>query len=129
MSLALVCPLVAGLSASEQKPRRQRNRPPAIDSFTSSLTRIEIFPWGQTAALPKPEVELVVNATDPDADGLRYEYSTTEGTISGTGSLVLWDLRDVKRGPHEVRVTVTDGRGGFEPACVTTGSCTTKILW
>ena len=104
-------PLVAGLSASEQKPRRQRNRPPAIDSFTSSLTRIAICPW-ETPALPKPEVELVVNATDPDADGLRYEYSTTEGTISGTGGLVLWDLRDVKPGPHEVRVTVSDGRGG-----------------
>src|SRR6185312_9320584 len=36
ISLALGFPLVAGLSASEQRRSRQINRPPVIDSFTSS---------------------------------------------------------------------------------------------
>lgn len=53
-----------------------------------------------------------MNAVDPDGDVLNYEYSTTEGTISGKSRLVVWDLDNVKRGPHEVRVIVTDGRGG-----------------
>src|ERR1041384_2579530 len=117
ISLALVFPLVAGLSASQQKPGRQRNRPPAINSFTSSLMRIEVCPF--YPASHKPEVELVVNAIDPDGDGLHYKYTTTDGTISGEGSLVIWNLRNVKRGPHEARVTVTDGRRGRVDAALT----------
>jgi hypothetical protein len=66
-----------------------------------------------------PQVDLLVNATDPDGDALRFEYSATDGTISGKGNLVMWDLRDVKRGPHEVRVTVTDGRKGKADATLT----------
>ncbi len=103
----------AAIPASQQTARRQPNRPPSIDSFTSSLRTIQICPFLPTSALnDKPEVTLVVNATDPDGDSLHYEYSTTEGTISGEGRSVVWDLHGLPRGPHEVRVTVTDGKGG-----------------
>jgi len=115
--LVLVCPLVAGLSASQQKPKRQRNRPPMIDSFTSSSRRIEICPFFPTSN--RPEVDLFVIATDPDGDKLVFKYATTDGTISGKGNVVVWDLQDVKRGPHEARVTVTDGRGGKVDAALT----------
>jgi thiol-disulfide isomerase/thioredoxin len=64
-------------------------------------------------------VALIVNATDPDGDSLHYEYSITEGTISDKGKSVIWDLRRVPYGPHEVRVTVTDGRGGKVEASLT----------
>jgi hypothetical protein len=117
ISLALAFPLVAGLSASEQKPRKQRNRPPAINSFTSSSRRIEVCEFYQT--LNRPEVDLLVNAIDPDGDALHYQYSTTDGPISGKSNLVVWNLLDVKRGPHHVRVTVTDGRGGKAEAALT----------
>jgi Big-like domain-containing protein len=117
ISLALVLPVVAGLSASEQKPRQHRNRPPAINSFTSSAGRIPICEFSPDSN--RPEVDLFVNATDPDDDALHYDYSTTDGIISGEGNLVVWALRDVKRGPHEVRVTVTDGRGGKADAALT----------
>ena len=110
ISLALVFPL---LTTAEQKPRRQRNRPPAIESFTSSLKTIRVCPFLPTAVEhDEPEVNLVVNATDPDGDALQYDYSTTEGSISGKGKSVIWDLNKVRRGPHEVRVIVTDGHGG-----------------
>jgi len=94
ISLALICPLVAGLSASEQKTKRQSNRPPVINSFTSSRRRIEICPVDPFAV--KPQTELLVNAIDPDGDVLNYEYSTPEGTISGKGRLVVWDLDNVR---------------------------------
>ena len=110
ISLALGFPLVAGLSAAEQRRSRQSNRPPVINSFTSLRRTLEICPFDPFAV--KPQTELLVNAVDPDGDVLNYEYSTTEGTISGKGRLVVWDLDNVKRGPHEVRVIVTDGRGG-----------------
>jgi hypothetical protein len=67
----------------------------------------------------KAEVELFVNATDPDGDSLQYEYSTTEGIISGKGRLVLWNLDGLPRGPYEVCVTVTDGKGGKVDAALT----------
>lgn len=117
ISLALVFPL---LITAEQKPRRQRNRPPTIDSFTSSLKTIRVCPFLPTAVeYDKPEVDLIVNATDPDGDVLQYEYSTTEGRISGKGKSVIWDLNKVIRGPHEVRVSVTDGNGGKVEAALT----------
>ena len=118
ISLALVFPLVAVLSASEQKPRRQRNRPPSIESFTSSSMRVEICQFPRQLH-DKPEVNLLVNATDPDGDSLQYEYSVTEGTISGKGKLVVWDLHNVLLGLHHVRVTVTDGKGGKVDASLT----------
>ncbi|HEV8427638.1 MAG TPA: Ig-like domain-containing protein [Pyrinomonadaceae bacterium] len=125
ISFALVFPLIAAMPAADQKPRRQRNRPPLIDSFTSSSTMVEICPW---SPISRPEANLTVNATDLDGDSLQYEYATTEGTISGKGDFVTWDLNNVKRGPHEVRVTVTDGKGGKAEAALTVttvdgGSC------
>lgn len=116
ISFALVLPFFAVRPASDQKPQRQRNRPPSIESFTSSMRTIEICPFLRFVVLP--EVELLVNATDPDGDTLHYEYSITEGTISGKGSSVRWNLDGLPRGPHEVRVIVTDGKGGKVEAAV-----------
>lgn len=106
-------------TASPQK-QKQRNRPPVINSFTSSSRRIEVCQFDpNSVATGTPQVDLLVNATDPDGDALQFDYSTTDGTISGKGNFVTWDLRDVKRGPHEVRVTVTDGRKGKADATLT----------
>lgn len=63
------------------------------------MTRIEVCEFNSQAA--KPVVALLVKATDPDGDALRYEYSTVDGTISGKGNLVDWDLNNVKRGPQD----------------------------
>jgi len=78
---------------------------------------LNICPFNQL--FDKPEVYLDVNATDPDGDALQYEYSTTEGSVSGKGKSVIWNLDKVLRGPHEVRVTVTDGKGGKAEAALT----------
>jgi hypothetical protein len=107
---ALIFLLVGVLLASQQKTRQKTNRPPSIESFTSSLRVVPICPF--SSLVPKPEVELFVNATDPDNDTLFYEYSANEGSISGKGRLVVWNLDRLSRGLHEVRVTVTDGKGG-----------------
>ena len=113
ISLAPVFLFVGVRPASEQKAQPQRNRPPAIDSFTPSSTAVQICPFFPNSSMyGKPEVELLVQASDPDGDSLNYKYSTREGTISGKGQLVVWNLDRLPRGPHEVRVTVTDGKGG-----------------
>lgn len=107
--ITLVLPFVA-LPASQQKARRQPNRPPVIRSLISSSLIVEVCP--STTVIPKPVVALFVDASDPDGDTLAYEYSSKEGTISGTGNSANWNLIDLPRGPHEVQVTVTDGKGG-----------------
>ena len=120
VSFASVCLVITLLPASQQKARQKTNRPPSIESFTSSARTIPICPFVTIVSVHvKPEVQLVVEASDPDADSLNYEYSVREGTVSGKGSSVLWDLRDLPRGPHEVRVTVTDGKGGKAEAALT----------
>lgn len=126
IALALVFPLVAVMSASRQKPRRG-NRKPVIESFTSSMATLRVCPF-HPELYDKPQVDLVVKATDPDGDELQYEYSTSEGTIIGKGKSVTWDLNDALRGEHVVHVTVTDRKGGKAEARLTVttvdgGSC------
>ena len=119
-SILLVLPLFAVLADSEQKSRRRANRPPSIASFTSSVSMIEICPFvSPVSSYAQPKVTLVVNATDPDGDSLRYEYSSTEGTISGEGKSVVWDLEGLPRGLHEMHVTVSDGKGGKAKGALT----------
>jgi hypothetical protein len=110
----IVLPLAA-VSAGWQQ--RQPNRPPSIESFTSSLTTLQLCPFNLNS--DKPEVTLLVKATDPDGDSLHYEYSSTEGTITGEGKSVVWNLDTLPRGPHEIRVTVSDGRGGKADGALT----------
>jgi hypothetical protein len=107
--IAVLWPFVPSQPA-QQESQRQTNRPPVISSFSSSRRLIEVCPFSEH--FPKPHVDLLVIASDPDGDSLVYEYSITEGAISGKGRQVIWDLDRALRGPHEVRVTVTDGKGG-----------------
>ena len=112
-SFVIVSAFAAVSAGSEQRSQRRPNRPPSIESFTSSSKVLEICPFASAAAVwDKPEVTLLVKATDPDGDALLYDYSITEGKISGEGSSVVWHLEGLPRGPHEVRVTLYDGYGG-----------------
>jgi len=124
--MILLALLVAAVSASQQKSRH-RNRPPTIDSFTSSAAVLRVCAF-HPELYDKPQVDLLVNASDPDGDALQYEYSTTGGSIVGKGKFVSWDLKDALQQKHEVRVTVTDGKGGKVEASLTVamvdgGSC------
>jgi len=84
------------------------------------MATIQVCPFVPNSAVSgKPDVDLIVTATDPDGDVLHYEYSTSDGKISGQGKLVVSDLNKVLRGKHAVRVTVTDGKGGKAEAALT----------
>ena len=49
---------------------------------------------------------------DPGNDRLTYRWTTTGGTIDGTGSQVRWNPAGVASGAHSVTAQVDDGRGG-----------------
>jgi hypothetical protein len=55
--------------------------------------------------------EMVCSASDPDGDSLRYEWSTDNGVVIGTGARMMWVSPDTM-GTYDVAVKVSDGKGG-----------------
>jgi len=50
-------------------------------------------------------------ASDPDGDVVRYSWSASEGTITGTGNKVTW-VAPNRGGQYNITVIVSDGKGG-----------------
>jgi hypothetical protein len=94
--------------------RARRNRPPTIQSFTSSMTQINYCPFvaGGSCTSSGTIVTLQVNASDPDNNRLTYNYSVTAGAITGIGEIVNWDLFKSPLGMQTAVVEVIDERGG-----------------
>ena len=74
------------------------NSSPVIISFTASITEVAT----------NAEVDIVVLATDLDGDELTYTYQSTGGTISGTGSVVIW-IAPAIAGNYTITVDISDG--------------------
>ncbi len=77
------------------------NSPPAISSL--DIKKVRVSPAGNS------NVECV--ATDADGDTLTYTWSSTGGTLSGTGKVITWTAPDVP-GTYAIKVIVNDGRRG-----------------
>jgi len=60
--------------------------------------------------IPSGTCQIVCIASDRDGDVLSYNWSASEGSISGTGAAVNWTAPDLL-GSYNVTVVVTDGRG------------------
>ncbi len=56
-------------------------------------------------------------STDPDGDALTYTWAWGDGTANGTGASASHTYPT--RGVYELRLTVTDGRGGTDTATTT----------
>jgi hypothetical protein len=76
------------------------NKPPEINSLIADAV------W----TLPSGSLQVTCNAEDPDGDELGYEWSTTAGDVSGTGSEVTWTAPE-EVGTYLVTVVVKDGHG------------------
>jgi len=59
---------------------------------------------------PLDSLQVTCNASDPDGDELSYEWSTTGGNITGTGSEVIWTAPE-EVGMYDITVVVDDGQG------------------
>jgi hypothetical protein len=67
---------------------------------------------------PLSSLQVACNATDPDGDEISYEWSTTGGGISGTGSAVKW-IAPEEVGIYEITVVVTDSQGANATRSIT----------
>jgi len=90
------------------------NKPPIIAGLTADAI------W----TLPSGSLQVACNASDPDGDGLSYEWTASGGNITGTGATVNWTAPETV-GMYDVTVVVTDGYGGSDtrtlPISVVTG--------
>ena len=77
------------------------NKPPTIECLTTTM---DVAAGGT--------IELRARASDPDGDKLNYSWSSTGGSVSGTGDTATFNAAGVTAGSYTVTVTVDDGRGG-----------------
>jgi outer membrane protein OmpA-like peptidoglycan-associated protein len=83
------------------KERIIPNQPPTIECLTTTM---DVASGGS--------IELRARASDPDKDRLNYNWSSTGGTVAGSGETATFNASGVKAGSYPVSVTVNDGRGG-----------------
>jgi len=63
-------------------------------------------------------ITVQATASDPDGDPLTYEWTTTGGSVSGTGSQVRWSSAGTAPGTYSVTARVSDGAGGSASCAV-----------
>lgn len=79
------------------------NVPPGIISLTADAG------W----TLPAGSLQITCEAEDPDGHELSYQWTATDGSISGTGAAVTWTApADV--GKYDITVVVDDDHGGSD---------------
>jgi hypothetical protein len=79
------------------------NRLPTIASLEADAEWID----------PSASIQLTCTASDPDGDGLSYQWSASDGGISGTGAVVVWTAPE-QVGMYDITVVVDDGHDGKE---------------
>ena len=84
------------------------NRPPTITDLQAEAEWIS----------PSGSVQLTCTASDPDGDGLSYEWTTTGGAISGTGADAIWTAPG-EVGMYDITVVVDDDHEGKDTAFLT----------
>src|SRR4030042_3124690 len=77
------------------------NHPPVIISLTAEQE--EVLPLGSS--------QVSCNASDPDGDELRYEWSASGGSITGAGAVVNW-VAPGEVGTYNIKVLITDSQDG-----------------
>jgi hypothetical protein len=84
------------------------NRLPTITSLEAETEWID----------PSGSVQLTCIASDPDGQGLSYEWIATGGDISGTGAVAIW-IAPEEVGMYDITVVVDDSHDGKDTAFLT----------
>jgi outer membrane protein OmpA-like peptidoglycan-associated protein len=91
------------------------NQPPTVECQTSS---VDVVSGGS--------VVLSARASDPDKDTLTLTWSSTGGTVSGSGETATFSAVGVTAGVYTVTVTADDNRGG-KASCTVTVNVSERI--
>ena len=80
-----------------------------VDHINSPPIVISVFP-DKNNIDPHDEVTVTCIAEDADNDELSYSWTSSEGTISGSGNSITWTSPS-NEGVFEIKVAVDDGNG------------------
>ncbi len=100
--------MVVGVLLTASSCTTALNRPPIIASLEAEAE------W----VAPSGSLQMTCTASDPDTDGLSYEWITSGGSISGTGAVAIWTAPQ-EVGMYDITVVVDDGRGGRDTGFLT----------
>ena len=89
------------------------NKPPYIYSLVTDAD------W----TTPSGSIQVICTASDPDDDELNYQWISTGGDITGTGSEVIWTAPE-DTGKYDITVVVTDDHG----SSATKQVCSTVVI-
>ncbi|MCK5124380.1 MAG: PKD domain-containing protein, partial [Dehalococcoidia bacterium] len=87
--------------------RVRANEPPTITSLAADAD------W----STPLGTIQVTCTASDPDGDELSYEWSSSGGSITGTGPEVTWTAPE-EAGTYQVTAVVKDGYGAEDTKSV-----------
>lgn len=86
--------------------------------LTPSCSGLFITSLEADAEWTAPLGSIGVTCTASNSDGVSYEWSTTGGTINGTGATVNW-IAPEEVGMYDITVAVTGGEGSEDTASIT----------
>src|SRR5215213_3345516 len=72
-----------------------------------------------------PQVQLTAKAVSPSGNPIKYKWTTSEGVISGEGSVVTWNLAGLKPGYHKASLDIQSV--GSEGTCQAFSSVTVLV--
>jgi hypothetical protein len=95
--------------------------PPALASpspVPANQIPVINYVTSQQQVTPSSGSRITCVATDADGDTLTYAWSAENGQITGTGDTITWTSPETA-GSYNIRVSVTDGKGGEAKDSVT----------
>ena len=106
--LVLVLTILAVAALFSNACGKEQEKQIPVENQTPVISSVSGDP---ASVAPGESSTITCVASDPDGDSLSYDWSTTGGSLSGTGKVVTWTAPDVA-GTYSISVTVDDGRGG-----------------
>lgn len=92
-----------GVGCGDDGPTGSENNSPSIISINAIPDSLFVL----------ESSTITCTATDPDNDVLIYNWTTTAGTINGTGAVITWDAPD-SAGTYSIKCKVSDGKSGID---------------
>jgi hypothetical protein len=112
--------LVSYIPAGAQKPTAAVVSAPLKLNLTANTTVVSAC--SDSGA---PQVRLTADAVSPSGNPIKYRWTTTAGTISGEGPVVMWNLAGLKPGYHKASLDIVST--GSDGECQAFSSVTVLV--
>jgi hypothetical protein len=112
--------LFGSLPADAQKPTASVASAPLKLNLTPNTTVVTAC-----SNSGEPQVQLTANAVSPNGNPIKYQWTTTGGTITGEGPAVTWNLAGLKPGYHKASLDIVSS--GSDGECQAFSSVTVLV--